>query len=486
MDIVNLGTLKNRLIVIGGSLLMIVVFKTYVELRNHLVSLSYSERKHVENVNRLVYRNGEALPRSKTSISRYYDHIPEQDDLRLSPEIIKTAAVNREFKIDSDVDASWMRKVLADDSVGSAFGPNRLLKKFQDAAAAANVSQTECVIRVFQMCRELDEHVIQVLTLNWKRMKCKFSNCWIESKVGNDFQDFLESDVVVFHIDNRDWAPYVQNRPSGQLWVFHSKEASIHGPPASPPKEYGNPFNLSLTYLLESDIAPGYYFVDPELAEPDPKILQKDKLMIWVATNCNSTSWARTRFVEELQNYLSIDTYGRCGQLECPRSEDACWDMRAEYKFTLALENTQCPEYITEKIWKNALAVGSVPIVFGAPKANYERLIPPHSFIHLDDFKTVREFVEYINLLDRDQQKYLEYFSWRRLGGIEKGDSLLTSRAKTNSHSICIIIKGLVMKSLFPERYPWQSSHPVFHDWWYEKCNLESQRTRVMDIDVTM
>ena len=38
----------------------------------------------------------------------------------------------------------------------------------------------------------------------------------------------------------------------------------------------------------------------------------------------------------------------------------------ARYKFTLAMENYVCDDYVTEKLWR-PLRLGSVPIVFGAP-----------------------------------------------------------------------------------------------------------------------
>ncbi len=42
--------------------------------------------------------------------------------------------------------------------------------------------------------------------------------------------------------------------------------------------------------------------------------------------------------------------------------------MLVNYKFTLALENSLLPHYMTEKIWE-PLAAGSVPVYYGAPNA---------------------------------------------------------------------------------------------------------------------
>lgn len=41
--------------------------------------------------------------------------------------------------------------------------------------------------------------------------------------------------------------------------------------------------------------------------------------------------------------------------------------LAAKYKFTLAMENAICDDYMTEKLWR-PLRLGSVPIVFGSSK----------------------------------------------------------------------------------------------------------------------
>lgn len=38
----------------------------------------------------------------------------------------------------------------------------------------------------------------------------------------------------------------------------------------------------------------------------------------------------------------------------------------AKYKFTIAIENAICDDYITEKLWRPLIA-GSVPIYLGSP-----------------------------------------------------------------------------------------------------------------------
>ena len=43
------------------------------------------------------------------------------------------------------------------------------------------------------------------------------------------------------------------------------------------------------------------------------------------------------------------------------------YNLMAKYKFTIAIENSLCEDYITEKLWRT-LHLGSVPIVLGSSK----------------------------------------------------------------------------------------------------------------------
>ena len=59
-----------------------------------------------------------------------------------------------------------------------------------------------------------------------------------------------------------------------------------------------------------------------------------------------------------LSQHIDVSIYGRCGRLQCSRGNatDACRHRIKDYHFYLAFENSFCPEYVTEKLYK-ALAV---------------------------------------------------------------------------------------------------------------------------------
>jgi len=68
------------------------------------------------------------------------------------------------------------------------------------------------------------------------------------------------------------------------------------------------------------------------------------------------------QYAAELGKYIQLDIYGSCGTLSCTRysggspGQDPCSNMlRKDYKFYLAFENSNCRDYITEKLYWNAL-----------------------------------------------------------------------------------------------------------------------------------
>ena len=112
-----------------------------------------------------------------------------------------------------------------------------------------------------------------------------------------------------------------------------------------------------------------------------------------------------------------MDTYGNCGKGRCVKNSRACETLLGQYKFYLSLENSQCTDYITEKFW-NYLYRDLVPIVFGPTRADYERAAPPNSFIHVQDFDTLRELAEYVKRVANDDTLYNSYFLWKKKGSI--------------------------------------------------------------------
>jgi len=139
---------------------------------------------------------------------------------------------------------------------------------------------------------------------------------------------------------------------------------------------------------------------------------------VWFVSNCYSGSNAKRRLKladDMIKNGLKLDRYGKCFKDTHFTGDKLDFQRFVQtYKFYLAFENSlHCRDYITEKFFVNGLTVGTVPVVYGALRKDYEAIAPPHSFIHVEDFNTTKELVDYLNYLDKNQTAYAEYFAWR-------------------------------------------------------------------------
>lgn len=145
----------------------------------------------------------------------------------------------------------------------------------------------------------------------------------------------------------------------------------------------------------------------------------RTKKVAWLATNPGDRN-GRQNYVRELSKYIDVDVYGKLGKVQCGNTESCFAILRRDYKFYLAFENSNCHYYITEKLFRNALKNNLVPVVMGARPEDYAAVLPPGSFIHVDDFRSARDLAEYLRRLDADDRLYNNYFRWKRTWTVRK------------------------------------------------------------------
>ncbi|NXO62012.1 FUT3 fucosyltransferase, partial [Phainopepla nitens] len=192
-----------------------------------------------------------------------------------------------------------------------------------------------------------------------------------------------------------------------QSWIWFNLESPSNSFNLSAMNDL---FNLTMSYRRDSDIFVPYGELRL-LGQPQPvTIPRKSKLVAWVISNWQEES-RRVRYYRELRKHIPVDVYGKN---HTPLSHDRLLATISQYTFYLAFENSQHQDYITEKLWRNALSSGTVPVVLGPPRENYERFLPADSFIHVDDFGSARELARFLLELAWDAERYRGYFQWRR------------------------------------------------------------------------
>ena len=145
------------------------------------------------------------------------------------------------------------------------------------------------------------------------------------------------------------------------------------------PRNKSTTINMSSRWCIDGRTAPYRPLSPPEAAEV---AVPKDRLVAWAVSNCETQS-GREEYVEELRRHLSVDVYGRCGELSCSTTD--CRETLGRYKFYLAFENSLCTDYVTEKLFGSiARGLAMVPVVMGG--ADYARVLPPGSYIDSRDF----------------------------------------------------------------------------------------------------
>lgn len=247
----------------------------------------------------------------------------------------------------------------------------------------------------------------------FKHQKCPVNRCTVtdDRSLGRDADA-----VMLHHSGARPWT----KRPPHQVWILYMLESPYHTPGLQGVKDV---FNWTATYRHDSTIvAPYEKFVpfNPSVQTiPQNKsyAIGKTKKVAWFVSNCGGRN-GRREYATELSKYISVDIYGACGPLKCPRhNSKKCFDMLdKDYKFYLAFENSNCRDYITEKFFVNGLQHDVIPIVMGAAPEDYKRAAPPHSFIHVDEFESPQALAEYLHKLDTNDDLFNEYFQWKGTG----------------------------------------------------------------------
>ncbi|GJJ75016.1 hypothetical protein EMPS_07374 [Entomortierella parvispora] len=135
----------------------------------------------------------------------------------------------------------------------------------------------------------------------------------------------------------------------------------------------------------------------------------------WIVSNCKARN-GRHYYVKQLLKYTNVDIYGDClKNKEWPVHPNGSpftdREVVARYKFYLSIENSNCDDYVTEKI-ERPYTVGVVPILDG-PKDYSRFLATNHSSIRVDDFATPEQLALRIHQLDQDDAAYLKYLDYK-------------------------------------------------------------------------
>ena len=104
----------------------------------------------------------------------------------------------------------------------------------------------------------------------------------------------------------------------------------------------------------------------------------------------------------------------------------------------------------------------------GARPEDYADIAPPHSYIHVDDFRSTRDLADYLNILDVNDTAYNEYFRWKSDLAVV-WDTRYWCRLCALLHAVPTADKDAVSPPCWPPS-PYVHWYQDYGTWWNGVC----------------
>lgn len=222
-------------------------------------------------------------------------------------------------------------------------------------------------------------------------------------------------------------------RDRKNIWALLQEESPMYCKECLD-EDFLNLFNFSSTFSRNSDlpfpllnmvslnnITSKIFFVQTKKKN---SFLKEISPILYLQSNCKTTT-LRDSYIRELMQYIPIDSYGKClNNKKLPNAykhfgykyleRNDFLHFVARYKFVIAIENSVCDDYITEKFWR-AIHVGVVPIYLGSSTIR-DWLPNAKSAILFEDFPTPKLLIAYIDNLMQDDDLYEQHLEHKTQG----------------------------------------------------------------------
>ena len=259
--------------------------------------------------------------------------------------------------------------------------------------------------------------------------QCKYGNCLATED--KKYMDNSSAVIITIVGTEARKLPVPQSRRNpDQAWAFFTLESPLKiWNRVFETDEWRNVFNWSMTYRRDSDIFIPYGLLghrETSLNKSYSEIFRrKSRDVAWIVSHC-PTSGKREKYVEELQKYIQVDIYGRCGTKV---TDDILYKLLPRYKFYLGFENALCKDYMTEKFFRY-FEYDWIVIVRGL--TDYGKHLPNNTFINSADFSSIQSLGQYLTRLAKDEEQYIQYLK-------EKDKYEVLSFGKAFCNSLCSI-----------------------------------------------
>ncbi|XP_004294802.1 PREDICTED: glycoprotein 3-alpha-L-fucosyltransferase A [Fragaria vesca subsp. vesca] len=330
---------------------------------------------------------------------------------------------------------------------------------------------------------------------------------WLEREDAVEYsRDFAKEPVLVSG-DEKDWkscsvgcqfgdnsgrkpdAAFGFGHQDGTSSVLRSMESAQYYAENNIDNARRKGYNIVMTTSLSSDVPVGYFsWAEYDIMAP---ILPKTEKALAAAfiSNCGARNF-RLQALEALEKTnITIDSYGGCH-----RNRDGKVDKvqtLKRYKFSLAFENSNEEDYVTEKYFQSLVA-GTIPVVVGPP--NIEEFSPgPGSILFIKELSDVESVAKTMKKLADNPEAYNQSLRWKYEGPSDSFKALVDMAAVHSSCRLCIHLATMIREkeesSLEFKRRPCKctrGSGVVYHLYLRERGRFEMESIYIRSSNLTL
>nr|XP_004505225.1 glycoprotein 3-alpha-L-fucosyltransferase A isoform X4 [Cicer arietinum] len=251
----------------------------------------------------------------------------------------------------------------------------------------------------------------------------------------------------------------------------------------------GRGYNIVMTTSLSSDVPVGYFsWAEYDIMAPVKPKTEKALAAAFIS-NCGARNF-RLQALEALEKTnISIDSYGGCHRNRDGRVDKV--EALKHYKFSLAFENSNEEDYVTEKFFQSLVA-GTIPVVVGAP--NIQDFSPsPGSILHIKELEDVESVAKTMRYLAENPEAYNQSLRWKFEGPSDSFKALVDMAAVHSSCRLCIhlatVSREKEEKSAGFKKRPCkctQGSETVYHIYVRERGTFEMESIYLRSSNLTL
>eukprot|EP00899_Mesostigma_viride_P008957 jgi/Mesvir1/18062/Mv09373-RA.1 len=253
-------------------------------------------------------------------------------------------------------------------------------------------------------------------------IKCGF----VDGRGGNLPPHF---DAYWYNIANWGNRPPIRDKPLGVFNIAFSLESAAYYP-ALDDFRFMRLFDIEQSYRVTSHTVEPFVSNHPALdwfrlgdaktkegvfSRPMP-LSEKVNAVVFENRNCYARSGREALVRRMMEAGVTVHAIGSClhnHEKPADLGDDKIGAFH-RYRFCVAMENSNMPDYVTEKLF-DALRAGCLPLYMGAP--NVDMFMPYNSsrmFLNRASFPSDDAFIDEIKRLSKDDDAYNEYFKWKQ------------------------------------------------------------------------